>query len=182
MCRSLFRQPAKLLMDLRRVNGIAQIVSFAVTHMGDESLRLVRCMANQLHGVDIPHLIMAADIIDLSEPPLIQHKVNCLAVVVHIEPVPHIQPLPIDGQGLVVQRVDDHQGDQLLRELIRTVIVAASGDGHGQAVHPMVHQNQQIGRGLGGTVWTRRMDGRILREEKIRSIQRQVPYTSSVLT
>ena len=45
-----FREPAEFIVDLGRVNGIAQVVSFAVRHIGDQALRFSQLLADQSDG------------------------------------------------------------------------------------------------------------------------------------
>ena len=50
------------------------------------------------------------------------------AVILHIQPVPDVQALAVHRQGLVVQGVGDHQGDQLLGEVVGPVVVGAAAE------------------------------------------------------
>ena len=68
----------------------------------------------------------------------------------------------------------NHQRNQLLREVIRTIVVGATGNGHRQAVGTVVSQNQQVSGSLGATVRRAGVDRSFLGEEQIRTIQRQV--------
>ena len=61
-----FRQPAQFFMDFRRVDSVAPVMTFAVGNMMDEAFRLAQCFANQFNDVDIPHFIVAADIINFA--------------------------------------------------------------------------------------------------------------------
>src|SRR5699024_1425658 len=74
----------------------------------------------------------------------------------------------------VVEGVGDHQRDQLLREMVGTIVVGAAADGYRQSVGSVVSQHQQVGSGLGRAVGAAGMDGSLLREEQIRAVQRQV--------
>ena len=80
------------------------------------------------------------------------HHINGLAVIFHIQPVADLHTVAVDGQLLVVLDVVDHQGDQLLRELVGAVVVGAAGDVHGHAVGIVECHNEHIGAGLGGRI------------------------------
>ncbi len=63
-------------------------------------------------------------------------------MVFHIEPITNLVTLAINWQWLAIQRIEDHQRDQLLGEVVRAVVVRAVGDDGGQAVGaaPSAHQ------------------------------------------
>ena len=161
-------------MDFGGVDGVTHIVALAVRDVGDEALRLAQFLADELHDVDIPHLVVAAHVIHLAHAPLTDDEVDGPAVVLHIQPIPNVQALAVHRQGLVRQGVGDHQGDQLLGEVIGPVVVGAAGDGHGQAVGPVIGQHQQVGPRLGGGVGAAGVDGGLLGEEQVRPVQGQV--------
>ena len=121
-----FREPTKLSMGFRRVDGIAHIVTFSVGDVCDEAFRLAELFTNQLHDVNIAHFVMPADVVDLSNAPVVNNQVNRLTVIFNIEPVAHVFTLAVDGQRFVVQAVGDYQRDQLLREVVRAVVIGTS--------------------------------------------------------
>ena len=59
--------------------------------------------------------------------------------------------------------------------MIGPIIVRAAADGHRQAISPMISQNQEVSRSLGGTIRTGRVDRRRFRKEQIRPVQGQIP-------
>lgn len=162
-------------MDFRRVDGIAAVMAFTVRDMVDEAFRFAQFFANQFYDVDIPHFIVAADIIDFADTALLEDEVDGPAMVFDIEPVADIEAVPIDRQRLVMQGIDDHEGNQLFRKMIRTIVIRAAADGHRQAISPMISQNQEVSRSLGGTIRTGRVDRRHFRKEQIRPVQGQIP-------
>ena len=116
-------------MDFRRVDGIAAVMAFTVRDMVDEAFRFAQFFANQFDDVDISHFIMAADIIDFADMALLEDEVDGPAMVFDIEPVADIKAVPIDRQRLVMQGIDDHEGNQLFRKMIRTIVIRAAADG-----------------------------------------------------
>ena len=149
-------------------------MALPVCHKGNEALRLAQGIADDFHNVDVSHLIVAADVVDLAHTALVEDQVDSLAVVLHIQPVPDIQTFPVDRQGLVIQCIGNHQWNQLLREMVGAIVVGAAGDSHRQAIGPMIRQHQQIGGSLGGRIGRAGVDGGLLCEEQIRPIQGQV--------
>ena len=176
------RQPPQLVVNLGGIDGVAHIVSLAVGDVGDQTLRLAQLLADQSYDVDVPHLIVAADVVDLAHPSVADDEVDGLAVILHIQPVPDVQSFAVHRQWLVIQRVGDHQRDQLLREVIRAVVVGAAAHRDGQAVGAVVGQHQQIRPALeelyGLEVW---MGVSSVKNRSGRSSGRS-PYTSSVDT
>ena len=169
-----FRQPAQFFMDFRRVDSVAPVMAFAVGNMMDEAFRLAQCFANQFDDVDVLHFIVAADIIDFADAALLEDEVDGPAMVFDIEPVANIEAVPIDRQRLVMQGVDDHEGNQLFREMIWPIVIRATADGHRQTISPMISQDQKVCRSLGGTVRAGRVNRRRFRKEQIRPVQRQI--------
>ena len=95
-------------------------------------------------------------------------------MVFNIQPVTDIQTFAVNRQRFVSQRISNHQRNQLLREVIRTIVVGATGNGHRQAIGTVVSQNQQICCSLGAAIRRAGMDRSLLSEEQVRTIQRQV--------
>ena len=73
-------------------------------------------------------------------------------MVFDIEPVAHVRALAVDGQRLALERIDDHQRDQLLGKMIGAVIVRAIADDGRQPVGVMPRVDQMIRRGLRGGI------------------------------
>ena len=59
-----------------------------------------------------------------------------------------LRPSPYSGSGQVVDRVRDEERDDLLRELVRSVVVRRARDDHGNGVRRPVAVRQPIGAGL----------------------------------
>ena len=136
-------------MDLGRVDRIAHIVPLAVGNVCDKALGLAKLLADELDDVDVSHLVVAADVVDLTDPALVDDQVDRLAVILDVKPVTDVQALAVDRKRLVVETVGDHQRNQLLREMIRSVVIGAAAYHHRQAVGPMIRKHQQISAGLG---------------------------------
>jgi len=65
----------------------------------------VQDIAEQLHYLQVPLLVMTADIVGFAGPPLLQNPDNGLAVVLDIEPVRILPPSPLYRQRLTLQGV-----------------------------------------------------------------------------
>ena len=168
------RLPAELRVDLRRVDGVATVVALAVGDVLDEVFGLAELLEDGLDHVDVGALIVAADVVDLADASLLQDEVDGTAVVLDIEPVADVLAVAVDRQLLVGQRVDDHQRDELLREVIRTVVVRAARDRRRDLVGAVIRHDQEVRTGFRSRIRARRLEVRLLREEQIRAVERQI--------
>jgi hypothetical protein len=85
-------------------------------------------------------------------------------VVLDVDPVAHVQAVAVDGEGLALERVQDHEGDQLLGELVRAVVVRAAGDDGVHPVRVVKRHHEVVGGSLAGGVGAARRDRRRLLE------------------
>ena len=129
-----FRQPAQLIVNLGRVDCIAHIMALTVTNMGNQALRLAQLFADNFHDFNVLLLVVTTDIVDFTHATLMDNQVDCLTVILHIQPVTDIQTLAINRQRLISQSIGNHQRNQLLREVVRAIVVGATGNGHRQTV------------------------------------------------
>ena len=124
-------------------------MAFAVGHVGDQAFRFAKLLADDLYDIDVLHLVVSADVVDFADTTLVDDQVNGTAVIFDVQPVTYIFTLTIYRKRFVIQRICDHQRDQLLREMIRTVVVGAAADGDRKTVGAVISENKQIGRRLG---------------------------------
>jgi len=71
---------------------------------------------------------MCTDVIHLSRPASFDHCFNCRTVIIDKNPVPHVQPIPVDRDLFLLQAMEDGERDQLLRKLVRAIVIRGSGD------------------------------------------------------
>ena len=83
--------------------------------------------ADGIDDINVRTLGAAAHVIRLPRFALRDHLPDGNAMVLYIKPVAHLHPVTINRQRLAGERIEDHQWNQLLRELIRAVIVRAVG-------------------------------------------------------
>ena len=65
-------------------------------------------------------------------------------MILHKQPVAHILPVAVDRQRLALQRIQNHQRNQLLRKLKRPVVVRAVRGQHRQSEGVKVRPRQMI--------------------------------------
>lgn len=146
---SFLRLPSKLTAHLGRIDRIAAIVTGTIRYIGDLIAvgadlghHFIQQIADGMNDVQILFLVMAADIVCLADHTSGNHGIKRAGVIFHIEPVTDLVTLAVHRQRFAIQRVEDHQRDQLLGEVVRAVVVGAVGDDGRQAVStaPGAHQ------------------------------------------
>ena len=94
-----------------------------------------------------------------------EDDVDSPCVVLHIQPVANVFPLTIHRQRFPVTDVVDEQRNQLLRELVRAVVVRTVCHDGRHSVRVVVSTHEMVARCLAGTVRTVRIILRRLIEE-----------------
>ena len=124
----------QLVFQFAAIDGIAKIMSGSIIHEGDQirawsvMLRgdhLVQDVTKGLNEFDVWYFAFPADIVGFPGPTVLQDRPDSTAVVPYKEPVPDIDSLAVDRQWLTGQGIQNHEGDQFFRELIRAIIVGA---------------------------------------------------------
>ena len=77
-------------MDLGRVDGVTHVVTLAVSNVSDQAFRLAQLLTDELDDIDVLHLVVAADVVNLTDTALVDDQVDGLAVVLYIQPVADI--------------------------------------------------------------------------------------------
>ena len=101
-------------------------------------------MYNQLDDINVLHFIVAADVVDLTDAPLVDDQIYRLTMILHIQPIADIQSFTVDRQRFVMEAVDDHQRDQFLREVVWPIVVGAARNCGRQTKRAVIGLNQQI--------------------------------------
>ena len=131
---------------------------------------------DRLYDLDILALVVSADIIGLEELSLLLDHVDALAVILYVEPVTDVLAIAVDRKILAVQRIVDHQRDELLRELIRAVVIAAVRDIGRELIGVHEGLDHKIGRSLACGIRAVRIVRRCLVEIIIRVGQGAVNF------
>jgi hypothetical protein len=82
----------------------------------------------------------------------LEHEPDGASVVLDVEPVADLHAVAIDGEIFPLKGIEDHQRDELFREVIRAVVVRAVGRQRGESVGVLVGADEVVAGSLGGGV------------------------------
>ena len=131
------RFPANLRLDLIRSNGITSVVTLSVLNIGNQILadkrfsrvsfrqHVLKCLNNYINNLNIPLFVVTANVVGLKESALLLNHINSLGMILNVEPVSDIESVTVDRKLLALKSIVDNKRNQLLRELIRSVVIAA---------------------------------------------------------
>ena len=163
-------------------------MTLPVFHIGDQVFayqfssripfreHLLQGVQNDVDDLDILLFIVSADIVSLKETALFLHHVDALRVILHVQPVPNIFPVAVYRKLLALKRIVDNQRNQLFRELVRAVIVAAVRNIRREPVSIHIGLYQHVRRSLACGIRAVRIIGRGLIEICVLILQRTVDF------
>ena len=117
-------------------------MSLTVSNMLNETLRLIKLLQNGLYNLNVLSLIVTANIVNLAYLAISDNKINSRTMVLYIKPVTNINTLTIYRQFLIMQSIDNHERNQLLRKMIWAIVIAAAGNSYRQAISTMIRHYQ----------------------------------------
>lgn len=167
------RFPAQFLLQLRRVDGITHVVAQTVGYVGNQvhvftllaTQQTVYRVNHHLDDVNVLPLIETADVIGFCRLAVMENHVDSSRMIHYIQPVAYVFPLAVYRQRLTVTDVVDEQRNQLLRELIRPVVVRTVRHDGRHAVRVVECPHKVVTARLAGRVGAVRIILRILVEE-----------------
>jgi hypothetical protein len=121
--------------------------------------------------IQVGLLAVSADVVDFTGPALFQYRHDRPAMVLHVQPVADVGTIPIDRYFPAVQRMVNHQRNELFRELVGPVIVGAVGGQGRQAIGVMIGPDQMVRPRLGCRIGAVGRIGRGFRERRIIFLQ-----------
>ena len=127
--------PAEFLLELARIDGVTHIVPLSVCYISNQiQVSTLRATEQSIHGldyhlddIDVLPLVETADVVSLGNLTLVENHIDGTGMVYYIQPVAYILALTIYWQWLAMTDVVDEQWNQLLWELVWTVVVRAVG-------------------------------------------------------
>ena len=133
--------------------------------------KFIQDRTNPPDQFEVGNLVAAADDIGFTGATLLQSQPESPAVVAHMQPIANLAAIAVDGQGLLLEAIQDHEGDELFRKLRGTVIVRAIDGDKGNFVGVKIGAGKVIAGRLGGGVRT--VGGEARRFGKRRVLRRQ---------
>ena len=118
-----------------------------------------------LDDVDVLPFVESAYVVGLGNPSLMEDEVYRPRMVLDIQPVAHILAPAIDRKRSAVADVVDEERYQLLRELVRAVVVGAVRDYGRHAVSIVECPHEMVARRLGRAVRAVRLVFQVFGEE-----------------
>ena len=155
------RLPTQFGFELAGVDGVAAVVTRAVGDVGDLcgvgaavgfGTQLIQQGTHGVDDVDVGLFVPAADVVGFTKAADFEHAADGAAVVFDVEPIADLHAVAVHGQGFACQGVDDHEGNQLLGEVIRPVVVTAVGGDHRQTVGVMPGAHEVVAGGFAGRI------------------------------
>src|SRR5690554_49012 len=138
---SFFRGPAEFFLDFAGVYGVAHVVAGTIFYVGDQvpvaaflRAELLEDVADGVHYFNVLFFVVAADVVGFAGFAFGDDFVEGAGVVFHVEPVANLVTFAVDRERFAFQGVEDHQRDELFREVVGAVVVAAICDQYRQAV------------------------------------------------
>ena len=127
--------PTQFLLELARIDGVTHIVPLSVCYISNQiQVSTLRTTEQSIHGldnhlddIDVLPLIETADVVSLGNLALVENHIDGTGMIYYIQPVAHVLTLTIYWQWLAMTDVVDEQRNQLLWELVWTVVVGAVG-------------------------------------------------------
>ena len=98
-------------------------MSLSVLNVCDKALGLAELLTDELYDVNVLHLVVTANIVNLADLAVVDNEVDSAAVILNVEPVTNIQSLAVNRKWLVRKRVCNHKRNEFLREVIRSIVV-----------------------------------------------------------
>ena len=131
-------------------------MTLSVLNVGDQVLtnhclprvslgkHILKCLNNNIYNLNISLLVVTADIIGLEESALLLNHINSLGVILNIEPVSDVQSVAVYRKLLAMKCIVNNKRNQLLRELVGSVVIAAVSNICRELVGVHIRLNQHI--------------------------------------
>ena len=153
--------------DLRGVGGAVRAGGFRIEQR-----------AEGVHHIEVRALVEAADIVGLAEAAFLQNEPDGGRVVFDKKPIADLLAVAIDGEGLSIERIEDHQGDELFGKMVGAVVVRAIRREGGEAVGVLEGPDEVVAGGFGGGVGAVRCEGGGLRKGGVVRSESSVNFIS----
>src|SRR5664280_2201418 len=133
------RRPPQVA-QLRRRERVAAVVADAVGDRVDQRLGLAEQAQHLARDRDVLPFVAAGEVYNIAGSAVLEDEQDGPAVVGYVQPVADVAAVAVQRQAFVAQSVGDEKRDQLLRVLVRTVLVRRAGDHQRHAVRRPVRE------------------------------------------
>ena len=110
------RKTSHFLLNPRQIDSITQIMTLSLCNICHYIFTLSKLLDDKFHNIDARYRVIHANIIDFSNPPLMNNQIDCLAMILHIDPIPHILALAIIRERLVGKTFCNHKRNHVSRK------------------------------------------------------------------
>lgn len=136
----------------RVVEAVAAVVALAVLDPRDLVPTRAAAVKQGLRELDVGQLHVTADVVDAPALASLESKLDAAAVVVHVDPAADVPAIAVERDRQPVEEVSGKERDDLLGELVGTVVVGAPRDEDIEPVGPEVGAGHEVPAGLGRRV------------------------------
>ena len=151
--------PTQFFLDFAGVYGVAAVVARAILYVGDLvpvtgffGGHILQYVADGLYHFNISFFVVATDVVGLPRFAVLRYQDQGSCVVFHKQPIPDLAAIAVNWQRFASKGIQNNQRNQLFREVIRAIVVAAVGHYRGQAVGALPGTYQVVGAGFAGAV------------------------------
>ncbi|MNE23205.1 hypothetical protein D3C80_1164490 [compost metagenome] len=134
-----------------RIDCIAAVMSRTIRNIGDLVAigtffrhNFIQQVTNSMDHIKVLLLVMATDIVSLTRLTLSDDGVQCAGMIFNIQPVADLIAFAINRQRFTVQGIQNNQRDQLLREVIRAIVVRTVSHNGRETIGAQPCANQMI--------------------------------------
>ena len=173
--------PTEFLLKLARIDGVTHIVTLSVSYISDEvhilaflsAEQSINSLDNHLDDIDVLPLVETTDVVSFGNLTLVENHINGTSMIHNIQPVAHVLTLTIYWQWLAMTDVVDEQWNQLLWELVWTVVIRAVGHDGRHTVCIVESTHEVVRTCLRCRVWRVRIVLGSLEQKKASCSQKQ---------
>ena len=123
-----------------------------ILNVGQQGIRLAHKLQNAAGDIQVGPFVPRSEIVNLPIAALMQDGIQTRAVVHDVNPIPHLQPIPVNRNVLPLQGPGNDEGNKFFRVLVRTVIICAPRDNNRKSISAEVGTRQEVGAGFAGGV------------------------------
>ena len=95
----VFRLPAKLRLDLGRIDRISAVMTRTILDVADQAFRLVQRFQDGFDNLQVGPLIVSADVVNLTDASLVENQIDRLTMIGYVQPVANVRAVAYTGSS-----------------------------------------------------------------------------------